>query len=244
MEKVISIDGTRIWTISEGSGIPFLLCNGGPGCDDYLQPVSRLIEDTCQVVRFEPRGCGRSDYDGQYSLDRTIEDIEQIRIAYGWDQFVIGGHSAGPDLALAYLLRYPQWILGLIGISGGRIVNDREWSKTYKANLQERGEDYGGKLFIADPEVNLIGNRTWRRYIQRPGLLREIATIKVPAIYISASEDIRPTWPTQQLAQLIPKGQYHEIEGAAHCIWLSHPEELGSLLQTAIVMIIKDRETQ
>ncbi|MEM7367898.1 MAG: alpha/beta hydrolase [Bacteroidota bacterium] len=238
MEKVISINGTRIWTISEGTGIPFLLCNGGPGCDDYLQAVSDLVTDICQVIRFEPRGCGRSDYDGKYDLQTTIQDIECIRQHYQCDTFIIGGHSAGPDVALAYLLQYPQHVLGLIGIAGGRIVNDREWSKTYKARREANGEDYGGKIFKADPEVNRIGNKSWRSYIHRPSLLAEIAEIQVPAIYISASEDIRPSWPTQQLAHLIPKGQYHEIKGAAHCIWLTHAEELRGLLRKAVAQIL------
>ena len=239
MEKVLTHNGTRIWTISEGEGVPFLLCNGGPGCDDYLSPVSDLIKDRCQVIRFEPRGCGRSDYDGNYDLETTIADIEFIRRESGWESFIIGGHSAGPDVALAYLLQYPQHVLGLIGIAGGRIVNDREWSKTYKQNMAERGEDYGGKVFVADPEVNRIGNASWRRYIHRPGLLKEISEIQVPAIYLCASEDIRPSWPTQQLAQLIPLGEYHEIHGAAHCIWLTHPQELQQLLRTSIEKILR-----
>ena len=40
--------------------------NGGPGCDDYLGPVSALVEDKARIIRFEPRECGRSDWDGNY----------------------------------------------------------------------------------------------------------------------------------------------------------------------------------
>ena len=46
--------------------------NGGPGCDDYLGPVAEMIDDLCQVIRFEPRGCGRSDWDGNYDIDTTL----------------------------------------------------------------------------------------------------------------------------------------------------------------------------
>ncbi|MEZ4849426.1 MAG: hypothetical protein R3B93_12570 [Bacteroidia bacterium] len=30
------------------------------------------------------------------------------------------------------------------------------WSAVYKQNRAEFGEDYGGKVFIADPEVNRV----------------------------------------------------------------------------------------
>lgn len=141
MEKFIEIGDSRLWTISQGKGIPFILCNGGPGCDDYLQPVSELIEDRCQVVRFEPRGCGRSTYDGKYTLEQTLADIESIRKAYGFEHIILGGHSAGAGLALAYAIQHPQRVLGIIGIAGGRIVNDRDWSAVYKKKpCHYRGE--------------------------------------------------------------------------------------------------------
>lgn len=234
MEQFVEINGAKIWTSSTGKGIPFILCNGGPGCDDYLEPVSKLLEDHCRVVRWEPRGCGRSDYDGNYDLSTTIEDIESLRKVFEFDQIIIGGHSAGPDLALAYTLKYPENVLGLIGIAGGRIVNDREWSATYKKNKAERGEDEGGKIWQADPPVNRIGNQTWRTYIKRPHLLKDIAKIKVPALFINAQNDIRPNWPTQQLASLIPNGEYIEIAGAAHMIWLTHATELKKALEYAV----------
>ncbi len=234
IERYISINSTRLWTISEGQGTPFLLCNGGPGCDDYLKPVSELIEDRCQVIRFEPRGCGRSTYDGQYDLETTIHDMEAIRKAYGIERWIVGGHSAGPDVALAYALQYPDRIIGIIGIAGGRIVNDRDWSAVYRKNRDTIGESYGGKEFIADPEVNRIGNASWKAFIKRLTLLQELAHLNVPATFISASQDIRPNWPTQQLANLLPQGRYVEIAGAAHCIWLTHAEALKAELQQAL----------
>lgn len=238
MEKIVEINGSRIWTVAEGSGFPLLLCNGGPGCDDYLKPVSELIEDRCRVIRFEPRGCGRSDYDGQYELQRTVEDMEKIRETYQVDKWIICGHSAGPDLALAYTIRYPDRVRGIIGIAGGRIVNDREWSAAYKKNKAERGEDYGGKIFQADPLVNQLGNQSWRTYIKRPDLLKDIAAIKVPVVFINAERDIRPNWPTRQLAALIPNGRYQEIPEAAHCIWLTHSDALQAALRAAINRMI------
>ena len=59
-EQYVFSGNARIWTSTSGAGVPVLMFNGGPGCDDYLASVATLIEEVCQVIRFEPRGCGRS----------------------------------------------------------------------------------------------------------------------------------------------------------------------------------------
>ncbi|MDZ4721694.1 MAG: alpha/beta hydrolase [Roseiflexaceae bacterium] len=236
--RFVDCNGARLWSTVSGVGIPVVFFNGGPGCDDYLEPVARLIDDRCHGIRFEPRGCGRSDWDGHYNLDTFLADAEAIRAAYGHERWLILGHSHGPNLALAYALRHPEHTIGIIGIAGGNVVNDRSWSETYHERLQSIGENLGGKVFRADPQANRLGNASWRSYIQRPTLFRELADLRVPCIFINASEDIRPNWPTQQLAELIPNARYVEIHGAAHTIWLTHAAALQQELRAALEQIV------
>lgn len=236
-ERFVISEGARLWTTVSGAGIPTLFFNGGPGCDDYLEPVARLIDDRCRVVRFEPRGCGRSDWDGRYDLETLLRDAEAIRAAYGFERILLVGHSHGPNLALAYALRHPSRTIGVIGIAGGKVVDDRSWSAAYHERLAAVGEDLGGKVFRADPEVNRQGNASWRAYCRRPALFRELADLAVPCVFINAAEDIRPNWPTQQLAALIPNARYVEIAGAAHMIWLTHARELQQHLREALAFV-------
>jgi proline iminopeptidase len=236
-ELFVVSEGARLWSIASGSGIPLVLFNGGPGCDDYLGPVAELIADVCQVVRFEPRGCGRSVWDGRYDLDTLLLDAEAVRRAHGIERWIVAGHSNGPNVALAYAIRHPARAIGMIGISGGKVVDDRHWSETYHARLASIGEDQGGKEFHADPQVNRQESASWREYRHRPGLFRDLASLKIPCIFINAAQDIRPNWPTQQLAELIPDGKYVEIAGAAHNIWLTHSIELRTELHNAISYI-------
>lgn len=237
-EEIVLSDGARLWTVSSGSGTPLLVFNGGPGCDDYLGAVAHLIDDTCQVVRFEPRGCGRSDWDGHYSLETLLTDADNIRQAYQFHQMILLGHSAGSNVALAYALRHPDQTLGVIGIAGGKFVDDRSWSETYRVRRDTVGEDAGGKVFHADPLVNSQGNADWKDYCQRATVLRELSLMDTRCVFINASEDIRPNWPTQQLAALIPNARYVEIQGAAHNIWLTHAQELQRELKNALAYIL------
>lgn len=233
-ERYIQSDGARLWSTVTGTGMPMLMFNGGPGCDDYLEPVAGLVEDVVRMIRFEPRGCGRSDWDGRYDLDTLLTDAETLREGYGAERWLVGGHSMGPNWALAYAVRHPERVIGVIGIAGGRVVNDREWSAVYAARRDTVGEDVGGKVWDAHPDVNTMGNADWKVYCRRPRMFRELADLQVPCVFINASEDIRPNWPTQQLAELIPAGRYVEIEGAAHHIWLTHAQELRGALLNAI----------
>ena len=198
-----------------------------------------MIDDLCRVIRFEPRGCGRSDWDGNYDVDTLLTDADAVRQEYGSERCIVAGHSFGPSVALAYALRYPSQVMGLIGIAGGNVLNDWTWSEAYHRGLEEVGEDLGGLVFTADPNVNTRGNHGWREYVKRPTLFREIADLDMPAVFINGGMDIRPNWPTEQLASLIPKGRYIEIPGAAHVVWLTHAAELKHELRKAVQEIVR-----
>ena len=115
--------------------------NGGPSCDDYLAPVAEMIDDLCLVIRFEPRGCGRSDWDGNYDIDTLVVDAEAVRREYGVERCIVAGHSFGPNAALAYALRYSSRVMGLIGIAGGSVLNDRTWGLRVQESSHECGDE-------------------------------------------------------------------------------------------------------
>ena len=243
-ERYVTSGTARLWTTASGSGIPLLLFNGGPGTDDYLGPVADMIGDLCRVIRFEPRGCGRSDWDGNYDIDTLLGDADAVRRDYGAKTYIVAGHSFGANAALAYALRYPSDVIGLIGIAGGNVLNDRTWSETYHKRKKEVRKDPREREDRADAAVNPRGNRSWREYIKRPTLFREIADLNIPASFINAGKDIRPNWPTQQLASLMPRGRYIEIPGAAHNIWLTHASELRRELRSAVHRIAQHSHEQ
>ena len=238
--RYVTSGAAQLWSAVSGTGVPLLMFNGGPGCDDYLGPVAEMIDDLCRVIRFEPRGCGRSDWDGNYDIETLLGDADAVRREYGAETCIVAGHSFGPRAALAYALRHSSNVIGLIGIAGGNVLNDRTWSEAYHKQLEEVGEDLGGHEDKADPDVNPRGNRSWREYIKRPTLFREIADLQIPATFINGGKDIRPNWPTEQLASLIPKGRYIEIPDAAHMIWLTHATDLRREFRRAIRRIVQD----
>jgi proline iminopeptidase len=183
-EQFVNSEGARLWTIAQGSGVTVVLCNGGPGCCDYLESVAVMLDDLAQVIRFEASGCGRSDPLPAYTVETCLADLEAVRQHYGIERWIVGGHSAGADLALAYALAYPEHVLGFICIAGGRIHNDREWHRIYSERRDQGLETLPAFDYPPNLEVNAQVNRSWKEYIQRPSLLNEIARLERPALFL------------------------------------------------------------
>ena len=240
IENFIDRADARIWTSMTGSGAPVLLCSGGPGAADYLGPVSGMLEDIATVVRFDQRGCGRTAGCGPFDLRTTLWDMEALREHYGIDRWMVGGHSWGANLALAYALENPGYVTGLIYICGSGAQHDREWSEEYHRNLAGTGERRPAEEYPGSDEVNILVNRSWWEYIREPDFLRRVADLTIPVLFVHAGEDIRPSWPARQLAGLLKDAHQVTVEGAGHYIWLDRPDELESVLRSFVMRFSGD----
>ena len=231
----LASDDAKLWFARSGpQGDPLLLCNGGPGCSDYLGPVAMLIDDALDAIRFEQRGCGHSECKGPYTVDTALSDLEDLRKHLGIDRWRVAGHSWGADLALAYALHFPEQTTQVLCISGGRIHNDRQWHQVYSRRRDEEGELIPPADFPYNNEVNSRMNQSWKDFCKRPDLLLRIAELQVPVHYLLAGEDIRPNWPLLQVAALLPQGSYEIVQGAQHSIWLTHATQFRTALRRAL----------
>jgi proline iminopeptidase len=111
-------DGAELWTTVTGTGPPVVCLHGGPGLWDYLAPLAELLDDTFTVIRFDQRGCGRSTGDGPYTIAQAVDDLEQIRAAFGFGQWAVAGHSWGAELAIRYTAQHQAHTTAVAYISG------------------------------------------------------------------------------------------------------------------------------
>jgi proline iminopeptidase len=131
-------DGVRLWTKTTGTigrSLPVALLHGGPGLWDYLYPVARLLDDTTTVHRFDQRGCGRSAPSDDQRIDRLVADLEALRRHWGYDRWIVIGHSFGAMLALAYAWSHPDRVASL-GYLCGTGLGD--WKTAYRAERTHR----------------------------------------------------------------------------------------------------------
>lgn len=147
METVITDDGVRLWASrtreGRGDGEPLVLCHGGPGLWDMFEDVAAQLDDVADVVRWDQRGCGRSERcDGPWTTDRFVADLDAVRDHFGFGRTALLGHSWGAQLALSYTLAHPERVSTLIYVSGTGIGPVSDWHGAYEENFLARlGEE-------------------------------------------------------------------------------------------------------
>ena len=132
LEQIIPINGVRLWTAMQGTGQPMVLCHGGPGGYDYLDPIADMTSDLCRVVRYDQRGSGRSQAAAPYNVSTFVSDLEGLRKFFNFERWVVGGHSWGAGLALAYAVKFPARTVAVLHIAGTGI--DNRWHDEYREN--------------------------------------------------------------------------------------------------------------
>lgn len=102
-----------------GEGPPIVLCHGITATRRYVVHGSRALERGGHtVVSYDARGHGESDPapPGQsYGYPELVDDLELVVAAtVGDGSFVLVGHSMGAHTAVAYALRRPERLDGLV----------------------------------------------------------------------------------------------------------------------------------
>jgi proline iminopeptidase len=150
--------------------------HGGPGAThDYLLAFSDLARSGYRVVYYDQLGCGRSERaksEAEYSLDRDVADLEEVRQDLGLDRFHLVGSSYGGLLAIAYALTYPEPLKTLISASGLADVplTSREMQRLKRElppPLPEVLERYEAKGEFQHPEYLAAVQEFYRRHLCR-----------------------------------------------------------------------------
>lgn len=102
-----------------GEGAPIVLCHGITATRRYVVHGSRALERAGHtVVSYDARGHGESDpapAGEGYGYERLVDDLEHVVAAeVGEGRFVLVGHSMGAHTAVAYALRRPERLAGLV----------------------------------------------------------------------------------------------------------------------------------
>ncbi|MBC7125163.1 MAG: alpha/beta hydrolase [Bacteroidales bacterium] len=119
--EIVTSDSVKLYVKVKGTGIPCLYLHGGPGSGSHWLEkfFGDYLEQHFQMIYLDQRGVCRSSSpkDNNYSLDRMIQDFEEVRETLGIKEWLTLGHSFGGILQMAYVEQYPQSIKGMIMIN-------------------------------------------------------------------------------------------------------------------------------
>lgn len=151
-------EGLTIRGESAGEGPPVVLCHGITATRRYVLHGSRALERAGHgVVSYDARAHGESDRapagEG-YGYPELVGDLESVvGAAVGEAPFVLAGHSMGAHTAIAYALRHPDRLAGLVVIG-----------PVYRGEISEQALSFWDGLSAALARGGVEG---FLRYLER-----------------------------------------------------------------------------
>ncbi|HET9197499.1 MAG TPA: alpha/beta hydrolase [Solirubrobacterales bacterium] len=215
-----------------GEGPPVVLCHGITATRRYVLHGSKALPRAgYAVTTYDARGHGESDpapVGEGYGYPRLVDDLEWVvQSEVGEARFLLGGHSMGAHTAVAYALRHPERLTGMVLIGPTFLGTIEPASLEYwdglAAALGRDGVD-GFVDYIADnqgidPRWRDSVARFTRERLQRqehPGALaealqevprsrpfdslQELRDLEVPALVVASNDDADPGHPYEAAA--------------------------------------------
>jgi len=151
-EGYIDVPGGKVRYREIGAGrkaIPLLTVHGGPGAPhDYLEPLEALGDER-PVIFYDQLGCGNSDRPDDtalWTIERYVEELDQVRKFLKLSRTHILGQSWGSMLATDYLLKKkPTGVRGLI--FSGPCLSVSRWAADQRAYLAEMPESIRAVIY-------------------------------------------------------------------------------------------------
>lgn len=211
-----------------GEGSPIVLCHGITATRRYVVHGSRALERAGHlVVSYDARGHGESDpapLDQGYGYPWLVADLERVVAAQlgEGERFLLAGHSMGAHTAVAYALRHPERLVGLVVIGPVYTGPVDPETLAYWDGLATALESGGVDGFVAYIGRNQPTDSEWRdsvlRFTRERLLLQrhpealavalrelprsrpfeslaDLGSLQVPALVVASNDDADPGHP-------------------------------------------------
>jgi class 3 adenylate cyclase/pimeloyl-ACP methyl ester carboxylesterase len=254
-----STDGTQIAYATIGEGVPVLKAPSYlthveyEWSNTFWGPFLAEFANSNQLVRFDQRGNGLSDWDVErISPDAITEDMEAVVESSGLDRFALLGISQGAAFSVRYAARHPERVSCLILLGGylrGRLMRgDAEAEMQFKIASTMMRDGWGSTSpmyrqfftsgYIPDApqsaknsfdELQRISGssenvlRIWEMNARLDAT--EIAEqLRVPTLVLHMSGDrMVPVSEGRHAARLIEGAQFVELPGNNHVVLEGQP---------------------
>jgi pimeloyl-ACP methyl ester carboxylesterase len=241
---------TQIWSDAAGphDGPLVVLVHGTMDRSAGLLKLSRRLDGTHRVLRYDRRGYGRSVGAGPpYGVDAHLDDL--VRLLDGRRAAVVAGHSYGGHVGLALAERRPELVAALAVYETPLSWLDW-WPSTTAGSLALDGglpaED-AAEQFMR----RLVGDARWERLPTgtraarrregralvgelddlRRGAPWDAAQIAVPVVAMCGEHGAaHHRRGTVYLSEVLPDVEVVEVGGARHFGPNTHPDEVAAVV--------------
>ncbi|MEL7644791.1 MAG: alpha/beta hydrolase [Anaerolineaceae bacterium] len=236
---------------SLGTGKPIVLLHGLGLNHGIWQNIAGLYKEQAQFILPDLRGHGGSELgDANGTIEQYADDILEMMNKLGLEKVVLGGHSMGGYVALAFAEKYPEKLAGLVMIATNA-GPDNDARKALRLadveNIRAAGTaEFAEALSLRLSDSSFVQNVS-REIIaktdpeglcnailaisSRPGRLHVLAGLRAPLLIAAGAEDlIVPQAAARLMAHSNPNAKFVILPEVGHMPMLGAPRTLGALL--------------
>lgn len=128
-EKFIAVDKAKIFCRVYGDkNVPMIVVHGGPGLGhNYLLPHMASLGKFSSAIFYDQRGAGQSSSEDGWQANPFqvyVQDIEELRLAFGLEKMSLLAHSWGGILASHYVIAFPHRVDKIIYLNSVPLSSD------------------------------------------------------------------------------------------------------------------------
>ena len=232
--------GVKIHYEVHGSGPTLLLSHGYSSTARMWDGQIAALKDRYQVVVWDMRGHGESDYPADqslYSEALTVGDMKALLDEVGAKTAIIAGLSLGGYMSLAFYRAHPERVRALLIIDTGPGFKKDEAREVWNKRAHDTGDRFEREglevLKSASRERSSVTHRDASglaraargMLIQRDArVIESLPDIKVPSLIVVGADDTPFLAASDYMAAKIPGAQKVVIPAAGHAVNIDQPQ--------------------
>ncbi|MDW7738625.1 MAG: alpha/beta hydrolase [Bacillota bacterium] len=238
----IEINSVRCYySQRNGTGTPILFCHGSGGGHHHWLFQLKNLPDSLEPIAVDLPGHGRSEGPPASNIETYRDWLHQFTESLKLKDFLLAGHSMGGAIAMAYAMKYPDHVLGLVLIGTGcRLKVLPELLSSLKKETMPA--DFIQYLYGENASDELLNRAREELTATNPVLLYsdlsacnnfnitdKLALIMQPSLVICGSKDLlTPVKYSRFLSDKLPRGEIDIITDAGHMAMIEKPDEVNN----------------
>jgi 3-oxoadipate enol-lactonase len=251
-----TVNGIRLMYTDEGHRMPLVFVHGFPLSRGAWQKQVDAFKSSYRVIAPDLRGLGESDATaGTNTMSQMADDIHALLKHLNAGPVVLGGHSMGGYVVLAFARKYPEILRGLVLVGtkagadsaevaagrrataekvkaeGSRVVVDAMAPKMLAATNTDQAMARSVRAFMehSRPE-GVIGSLLGMA--ERDDSTQFLSQITVPSLIITGADDtVMPPAESEKMAKAIKAARLEVIPNAGHLVAFEKPDAFNRVLR-------------